>query len=416
MTEQCPYHPAAKRDDMAFLPYTEAYLADPHRFHEWYRQEQPVFFSPEMHMWVVSRYDDVLTMLKDPAHFSSKNWFSTSARLAPETLEVLKGTMFDSESGGLVSADPPIHTRLRRALTSALTPQLVALLEDDIRSITNRVIDAFPADDPLNVVEHFARRLPVPVLCRLIGIPQNDHEWIRQLCDTVEVLFIQTLPEDEQKEKAQAYMDLFNYIGDLLDRRRADPQTDLATAIQHGGDHEISRAEAIELLITLLTAGIGTSTHFLSACLLHLVGQGVWQTLDSDPKRLAAVVEETLRVVSPVHGVFRITTQEVQLGGATLPAGALVYGVVASANRDEQHFPHGEQIDLEREKGVQHLSFGYGIHYCAGAPVFRLEARIALAALHERFPNLRLDAAEPPIRYLPGLLMRGVEQFSIRRA
>lgn len=397
-----------------FRPYESSYLENPIPFYAQARQEQPVFFSPMMNMWVVTRYDDLVTILKDAQRFSSRNWLSSSARLSQETLQILEGTMFTTDSGGLVMADPPFHTRLRRVLTKALSARLVTQLEDQIRTLATNLIDAFPAQDPVDFVENFARILPVQVLCRLVGIPDADGDWVRKSCDEVEVLFIQTVPEDQQRAGAQTYVDLFKYLGNLLKQRSIDPREDLATALQNTGQ-EVSTNELIELVITLLTAGIGTSTHFLPGCLLQLMQQGAWETLDPSPEHLAQVVEEALRLVSPIQGIFRMTTQEVQLGGVTVPAGSLIYGVVASANRDEQYFPNPDVLDIEREKSANHMVFGYGIHHCVGAPVVKLEARVALEVLHKRFPQLRLAANHPPIRYLPGLLLRGMEHLYIER-
>lgn len=401
--------------ELQFRPFESPYLENPVPFLAYARQEKPIFFSPLMNLWVVTRYDDMATILKDPQRFSSRNWFTASARLAPATMQILKGTMFDSDSGGLVQTDPPIHTRLRRALTGAFSARLVAQLEDQIRTLTANLIDAFPEQDPLDFVEHFGRKLPVQVLCRLIGIPDKDADWIRKSCDEVEILFIQTLPEDQQQALAHSYIDLFNYIGELLDQRQVSPQDDLATAFQNSGQDKLSRSEFIELLITLLTAGIGTSTHFLPACVHLLLEHGAWKTLDHSPEYLGQVVDEALRLVSPIQGVFRMTTEEVELGGVTVPANALVYAVVASANRDQQRFPNPDVIDLQRDKNTHHMVFGYGIHHCIGAPVVKLEARIALEMLHERFPNLRIARNHPPLRYLPGLLMRGMEQLFLER-
>ena len=168
--EISPALPGSQGPVELFQPYSPAYLENPIPFYALARQEQPVFFSPMMHMWVATRYDDIVTVLKDAERFSSRNWLSSSAGLSKETLEILKGTMFTTDSGGLVMADPPFHTRLRRVLTRALSPRLVAQLEDQIRTLTIDLIDAFPAHDPVDFVESFARKLPVQVLCRLVGI------------------------------------------------------------------------------------------------------------------------------------------------------------------------------------------------------------------------------------------------------
>ncbi len=399
--------------EAGFQPYQSPYLDNPNPFYAQARQEKPIFFSPMMNMWVVTRYDDLITILKDSQRFSSRNWLSNSARLSPETMRILQGTMFTSESGGLVMADPPVHTRLRHALTNAFSSHLVQQLEDQIRYLANKLIDGFPKQGQIDFVERFGRLLPVQVLCRLIGIPDKDGDWVRKSCDEVEILFIQTLPEDEQEAKAQAYIDLFNYLRDLLEERKVSPRDDLASALQDTSDGTLSIAELVELLITLLTAGIGTSTHFIPGALLILLQENTWEVLDIRPEALSQVVEETLRLVSPIQGLFRMTTQEVEVGGVTIPAKALIYGLVASGNRDESHFHNPDAFEPEREKSGHNMVFGHGIHYCVGAPVVKLEARVALEVLHQRFPHLHLAPNQPPLRYLPGLLLRGLASLPI---
>lgn len=400
---------------MDFMPFQSPYLENPFPFLTYYRDEKPVFFSPVVNMWIVSRYDDVLSILKDPQRFSSREAFAAPAHLSPNTLKLLQGTMFTSEAGGLVMADPPIHTRLRRAITNAFTPNRVQQLEGQIRELANNLVDSLPEQEPVDFVESFARPLPVLAICRLIGIPDEAGSWIRQSTDDLAVLLTQPLPDEEQQRCAQLYLDLFKYMGDLLEERRLSPRDDLATAMQSGDQEQLSKDELIELLITLLTAGIASTTHFLSACVLQLLRQGTWETLDATSEQLARVVEEALRLVSPIHGVFRTAKQDVEFNGMTIPAGSMIYGLLSSANRDQEHFHNPEVFDLQRESGNRHMVFGYGIHYCAGAPLVRLEARVALEVLRTRFPGLRLTDNHPPIQYTPGLLLRGIEHVYIER-
>jgi len=402
--------------DYEFRPFQSPYLEDPFPFLMHYRQERPAFFSPMVHMWIISRYDDIQSILKDPQRFSSREAFAAPAHLSPAAMQLLKGTMFTSEAGGLVMADPPVHTRLRRTLTNAFTSKRVAQLEDQIRTLANSLVDAFPAFDPVDFAESFARPLPVMAICRLIGMPDSDGDWIRRSTDDLAVLLTQPLPEEEQKRCAQLYLDLFQYMDDLLKERRLAPRDDLATALQGSDAGQLSNSELIELLITLLTAGIASTTHFLSACLLHLLQQGIWSKLGTQSDYLARVVEEALRLVSPIQGIFRTAREEVQFGSVTVPAGAMIYGVLTSANHDEQQFQHPDAFDLDRGHTNRHMVFGYGIHYCAGAPLVRLESRVALEVLRQRFPQLHLIADHPPISYTPGLLLRGIEHVFIERA
>ena len=408
-------HPA-DAPGMDFMPFQNPYLENPFPFLTRYREEKPAFFSPIVNMWIVSRYDDVQNILKDPQRFSSREAFAAPAHLAPSTLKMLDNTMFTSEAGGLVMADPPVHTRLRRAITNAFTPKRVQQLEGQIRELATKLVDAFPAEGPIDFVNGFSRPLPVLAICRLIGMPDADSEWIRSSTDDLAVLLTQALPEEEQQKRAQLYLDLFKYMGDLLQERKAAPRDDLATALQNSDQDQLNTDELIELLITLLTAGIASTTHFLSACMLQLVQHGTWETLNPESDQLARVVEEALRLVSPIHGIFRTAKQDVEVGGVTIPAGSMIYGLLSSANRDERQFHNPEIFDLQRDNTNRHMVFGYGIHYCAGAPLVRLESRVALEVLRQRLPRLRLAENHPPIIYTPGLLLRGIENVFIERA
>src|SRR5260370_21695531 len=247
-------------------------------------------------------------------------------------------------------------------------------LEPDVRELATHLIDDFELQGPIDFVEHFARPLPLQITCRLIGIPDADHNQIHQWGDAMVDLLIHSLPAERQRARAYELLALYQYMGDLLEQRRHNPQDDLATALLQASVEQdqtkMSQGELIELLVTLVSAGFETTMNFLSACLLLLIGGGFWETLDHDPQHLAQVVEEALRLVSPLMGIFRMTTQEVHLGGVTLPPDAMIYVVLSSANRDERLFPHPETLYLQRDSN-RHMAFGSGIHFCIAAPFAR---------------------------------------------
>lgn len=398
-----------------FLPFESSYRDNPFPFLAHARQEHPIFFSSAFQMWVVTRYEDVLTVLKNPEQYANQGAFSAPVHHTPEVRQLLARTMFGPASGGLLMSDPPRHTRLRRSLTTAFSARRVAQMEPAIRELALRLLEGLEPGAQMDFVSRFAHPLPVWVICRLIGVSDADRDLVRQGCDDFTDLLNLVLPGEEQLRRAHGVATLYQYMGELLEQRRQTPRDDLATALLQAVEQEqskLSQEELVELLVSLLVAGFETTANFLSAHLLLLLTTGAWETIEPTSQHSTGLVEEGLRLATPVMGIFRKTVQPVHLGGVSLPANAPVYVLLASANRDERYVPHPEVMDWQRENLSRHLAFGYGIHFCMGAPLARLEAQVALEVLHRRFPRLRLGE-DQPLTYTPGLLVRGLERLMI---
>lgn len=399
-----------------FHPFEQPQFENLFSFFAQVRREEPIFWSPILKMWVVTRYEDVQTVLKSPQTFYSRNFFSAAGDRTPQVAELLQNTIFGSAAGGLIAADPPIHTRLRRTLTNAFSARRIAQLEPDVRILVRQLIEAFPQQGPLDVAAHFTHLLPFFVICRLIGVPKADQQQVRHWCDDIGALLLLSLSLERQLAHAQGTLALHQYMRNLLEQRRAIPQDDLATALLQAMEEEhvqLSTNELVEMLVVLLTAGFETTMHFLSACLLLLLTQReYWNALQYDPQIIPPLVEEGLRLVSPAWGIARVTTQQVKIGGVILPPNAPVYVALLSANHDERTFPHPEVLDGERTNASRHLTFGYGIHFCIGAPLARLEVRVALEELSCHFPTLRL-LDQQQVAYTSGLFVRGIKHLLV---
>jgi cytochrome P450 len=381
------------------------------------RKERPIFLSPSLNMWVVTRYQDAQAIVKDPQTFSSKQMFGP--QISEEAKRILEPTLFGSASGGLILSDPPEHTRLRQVLSAAFSARQVAQMEPRIRELVKGLIQAFPPQDPIDIVEAFSRPLPTFAIGRLLGVPPEDYHRLRLWAADAFRLISQPLPPEEQVKLAQSVLNQHEYMTRLVEERRQKPQDDLTSALLEvvaQEDAKLSTRELVELLTVVFAAGFESTMHLLTASLNFLLkDRSQWEALSKNPEFIPGVVEECLRLFPPIIATIRTTTREVELGGVVLPAYAPVYVVLASANRDEREFPEPETCRHHRENSNRHLAFGHGIHFCMGAPLARLEVRIALEMLSEQLPNLCLAPDQKALTATPGLLVRGYEHLFVAR-
>lgn len=406
----------AEPPNLDFQPFQSPFRENPYAFFAQAR-EQPIFFSPTFNFWMVTRYDDIVRILKDHQTFSNRKAFAAPTELIPEAKHLLRNTMFGTESGGLIMADPPIHTRLRRPLTAAFSARRVAKVEPALRELVSRLIDGFPPQGPVDFVESFAHPLPIQAVCHLLGIPQSANERIRIWSDALIDLLNAAVSPEQQLEYAHKCIELYKYMEDLLEQRRREPQDDLCTALLQEVEKEqaqTSIAELADVLVSVLVAGFESTQYFLGAFLALILTNVDWENLNKDSRSLSLLVEEGLRLATPILGIMRYATQEVQLGDVTIPAGALVYTSLTSGNYDDRQFAHAALFDPQREQNHRHITFGQGIHFCIGAPLARAEARVAIEVLHQRLPHLRL-VPNQPMEYRDGLVLRGLKHLWVER-
>jgi cytochrome P450 len=384
------------------------YVEDPYPLYARLREEAPVHFSPELHLWVVSRHEDVKAVLLDPEDFLSANAFRSPVPPAPEVLAVLaEGS---PQVPALVDDDPPSHTRMRVIVTKALAQHRVSAMEPRVRALATELVDAFAHEGRADLVARLAFPLPARIIGAILGLPDSDLERLKAWTEDLTVLAAGNAPVPRQVECARGLVAIQKYLaGHIAERRRA-PGDDLISALveaRHEDAPPLGDVELISLLTALHFGGHETTTNLLGNVLLLLLREPErLRAVREDPRLIPAVIEEGLRLDAPVQGMMRTTRRAVTLGGVELPEGARLLVLFASANRDAAAFQAPDRFDPHRPDVGRHLAFGLGIHYCIGAPLARLEVRVALEVLLQRLPGLRLAPGDA-VQYLPNFLHRG---------
>jgi cytochrome P450 len=310
----------------------------------------------------------------------------------------------------MLGSDPPDHTRLRTLVSHAFTPRRITALEPRIRQIAEDLLDEVAPDGAFDLMPAFAEPLPVTIIAEMLGIPVADRKEFKRWSDAIVSFGGGTRGEGDGRS---AMEELTAYLRHQLDLRRSRPTDDLIGALmvaEEAGDR-LSPEEALATCVLLLIAGNETTTNLIGNAVVALDEHELLPAVAADPGLIPGAVEETLRHQPPVLSIVRNTVREVTLGGATIPAGAFVFVVLAAANRDPAVFPEPERFDITRSPN-RNIAFGHGIHFCLGAPLARLEARAGLEVLLRRCPNLR-RADSGPVERLPQMILYGPKRLPV---
>lgn len=339
------------------------------------RATTPVHFNETLGVWEVYGYHDIQTVLGDAKTFSS---------------DLSDGKM-------MVFMDPPRHTQFRRLVARAFTSKVIADLEPSVQAITEALLDRVASSGRMDLVTDLAFALPVTVIAELLGLPAADHDKFKQWSiPAIRAAEMELMGQVPNPEFVQAVDELDAYLANLIADRRDNPQGDLVSgllAAEVDGE-KLTLQEVASTCRLLLIAGFETTTNLIGNTLqLLLAHPEALAQLSADPELLPSAIEEALRFNTPFMFFARRATRDVELGGHLIKAGQQVMTFNASGNHDEAAFPHADRFDITRTPN-RHLSFGHGIHYCLGAGLGRLEARVAIATLLRRFSGLRLDEAK----------------------
>lgn len=411
MTEQqCPHTTSVL--GTRYQPFSGEQLEDPYSFYAVARREEPIFFSDVLKMWIVTRYDDVHSVLKEPKLFSSKDSIKSIDSLCPEALAVLRTGV--PQVPFIINSDPPEHSRWRRVINRAFSGARMQALEPQIRTITQSLLDALAPQGRAEVISELAFPLPLRVIARLCAVDDSHIENLKRWGQDFLALMSSFMSPERQVAVAQSVVEYQYFLREHIARKRMNPGEDITSAlIAGGGDEPFSEPELVSQMMGLVFAGHETITHLIGNALYHLLREPTrWAELVAHPAAIPAAIEEVLRIEPSVPTFIRTATANTALGGVPIAAGENVLVVFGSANHDEHHFPEPERFDLHRHSESAHMGFGWGTHFCSGAPLARLEGRIVLEGLTARWPNLRLAPGQK-LHWLPTLIVRGVERLEI---
>jgi cytochrome P450 len=393
--------------DILFNPMDPEFVADPYPMYHRLRAEDPVHHSP-LGFWVLTRYPDVLAMLRDPRLIKEPIAAFVAARFGVAVPPGLGLSMLDR--------DPPDHTRLRGLVSKAFTPRALERLRPEIQQIVDGLLDEVRGRGSMDLIEEFAYPLPVRVICEMLGVPVKDHERFKAWgLDIARGLDAIMLPPDSPvgQRSVSGRRALAEYFRELIAERRAAPRDDMLSALiaaEEAGD-TLSEEELLATCILLLVAGHETTVNLIGNGTLALLRHPAeLRKLRDNPGLIGSAVEELLRFDGPVQRTARIPSEDITIGGQTIGKGEMVMPFLGAADRDPTQFPDPDRLDITRSDN-RHIAFGMGIHFCLGAPLARMEGQIAINTLLARLPRLTLATDQPQFRQ--SLTLRGLEALPV---
>jgi cytochrome P450 len=413
-------------------PCLRAWRDDPYPHYRELRDHAPVYWAPATRAWCISRYDDVLFALRSPELFSSRAMFTflmNQGREGPpplnwQTLRFLVRFLWKTRlnplefttARNLIAEDGERHSAMRAIVNRGFTPRRVASWEARASELVAESMAKLRSGAPFDLVEDLAIPLPVGIIAEMLGVEASRRRDFKRWSDAM--IDAATGPGREnpfQPRVANAMLELLSYLRAVAVARRRHPSDDLVSVIvaEQDGERALTTREVIQFAMLLLVAGNETTTNLIGNAVAALLDHSdQLARLARDPSLVPAVIEETLRYDAPVQVLFRLATQDVELAGTRIPKGAYVALLLGSANRDERRFPEPDRFDAARD-AQGHLGFGFGKHFCLGASLARMEARVALEALRAELP--RLERARPQ-ELVDSFLVRGPRHLELRRA
>lgn len=387
-------------------------IADPFPMYQVLREQAPLYRSSVLGGWVLTRYDDVKTAISD-RRFSADRMRPFFARL-PAREQMAYATLRDSISRWAVFHDPPEHTRLRGLMNKAFTARAIERLEPRIRALIDRLLDRVIQQGQMDLIADLAYPLPASVILDMLGLPCDDLDRIKVWSDELALFVGSSVNTPDKYQRATDSIAAMNeYFRVAIQRRRDTPGDDLMTALLGAQEHGdlLSDDELVATCVLLVFAGHETTTNLIGNGILSLLRHPAeLSRLRAEPQLMPTAVEELLRFDGPAAAVVRVATEEIPLHGQTILPGERVFALLNAANRDPRQFPNPESLDIARKEN-RHLAFGQGIHFCIGAPLARMEAKLAITAILERCSGISLQST--PLTWSNSLVIRGVRSLPV---
>ncbi len=383
------------------------------------REEEPVFYSPVLDYWVVTRYDDVMAVLHDSETYSSANTLQQIKPPCPAALQVMGEYGVNPGGPSLVDADPPEHSKQRMLFRKSFTPERVAALEPRSIELIDQAIDRIADRGEADVVTDLVWDAPAKIAFALMGVPEYEVDKIKTGTARLATMGWGVPSDDEQVELATSIGEYWKFAGEQIDRLIANPgenlMGDLVRAWHEPGNEDMfSRDQLCWIFLNTLFAGHETTTNATAAGIRALLTyRDQWEAICEDPSLIPNAVEEILRFDSSVPTWRRVTTRATTLGGIELPEGANLLVGLGSANHDDRHFRDGERFDVRRGNAKDQIAFSWGRHTCLGARLARMEMRVFLERITKRLPHLQLVEGQEYV-YSPNTSHRGPEHVLVR--
>ncbi|WP_272513936.1 cytochrome P450 family protein [Bacillus cereus] len=376
------------------------------------RKKQPILFVNQVEIgkeWLITRYEDALPLLKD--NRLKKDWTNVFSQDIKNMYLSVDNS--DHLTTHMLNSDPPNHSRLRSLVQKAFTPKMIAQLDKRIERIADELISDIERKGTLNLVDDYSFPLPIIVISEMLGIPKEDQAKFRIWSHAV--IASPETPE-EIKETEKQLSEFITYLQYLVDIKRKEPKEDLVSALilAESEGHKLSARELYSMIMLLIVAGHETTVNLITNTVLALLeNPNQLQLLKDNPKLIDSAIEEGLRYYSPVEATTaRWAAEPFQIHDRTIEKGDMVVIALASANRDETVFENPEVFDITRENN-RHIAFGHGSHFCLGAPLARLEAKIAITTLFNRMPELQIKGNREEIKWQGNYLMRSLEELPL---
>jgi cytochrome P450 len=414
--------------------------ANPYPFYRQLREQDPVHWDEEMGFWVLSRYDDIASLYTDDRFSRAQGLMRGFERLSNADRQIAQ-PVYHSFSKTVFYADPPYHTHLRGLMNHAFTPRRVEQLRPYVQQTVDELLDKAQAQGEMDIIQDLAYPLPVMVIAELLGLPASDRARFKGWSDDLFAILgtVRHKPQQLLERAAQSLVEMSDYVKSLSQKRRAEPQDDLLSALllateddtpsnPHAHDlasphtsgesireqttlSTLTEEELVANINILLSTGHETTTHLIGNGLFALLqNSDQKQKLHEHPRLLPAVIEETMRYDNPVQITYRSALADAEIHGKMIRAGDLVNTIIGSANRDPNRFTNPDNFDILRNEG-RHLGFGLGIHFCIGAPLVRLEAEVAFETILRRFPQLSL--ATDDLQWQEHPIFRGLKSLPV---
>ena len=384
-----------------------------------YRQlqdEAPVWQVPNANVFVVTRYNDIREIIRDPARFSSSFSALLNTGSTNEEVNAIYAEGYDMVET-LLTQDPPRHRVYRNLVNKVFSNKRIEGMRGDIEAIAGELIDLWIHDDEVDLLNRFCVPLPIYVIADQLGVPRSELPLIKKWSDASASRLGRLADDKQQIQNAKDIVEFQHYFADLIDQMRGNPQDNIISDLANNTIDDgrlLTKPEALGMIQQILVAGNETSTASIAGGVVLLIQNPDEQAkLREQPELISSAVEEILRLETPTTGMWRRATQDTEIDGVEVPEGSFLMVRFAAGNRDESVFPGGGELKVDRDNADNHLAFGQGPHFCLGAQLARTELQVALTALLQRTDNWGLVSGKNPLTHSPNVLLRGLTDLHI---